>query len=64
MENSRKINQAQASRLWAIAHNLGLKPSEVRAVFAEFGITSTALITVDQYEAIISKLREYAMVEF
>lgn len=58
------INQAQASRLWAIAHSHGLKPREVRVVFAEFGIASTALITMEQYDLIIGRIQEYAAVEF
>ncbi|QLE46530.1 hypothetical protein FD723_40675 (plasmid) [Nostoc sp. C052] len=61
---SRLINQAQKNRLWAIAHSQGLKKCEVQAVFSEFGITSTTSVTTDQYDAIISRIQEYAIVEF
>ncbi|MEH1789672.1 MAG: hypothetical protein V7L23_29980 [Nostoc sp.] len=61
---SKPISQSQASRLWAIAHAQGLKPCEVRSVFSEFGIVSTALITTEQYDHIIHRIQEYAAVEF
>jgi hypothetical protein len=62
--STKPINQPQASRLWAIAYSQGLKKSEVRAVFSEFGITSTASITMEQYEQIIDRIQEYAIAEF
>lgn len=59
------ISQAQASRLWAIAYKeLGLQEREVRAVFQEFGVTSTKMIPSNQYEEVIERLREYADAKF
>jgi hypothetical protein len=59
------ISQAQAGRLWAIAYKeLGLREQEVRAVFLEFGVTSTKLIAVNDYEKVIGRLREYADANF
>ncbi|MEH1822152.1 MAG: hypothetical protein V7L31_24265 [Nostoc sp.] len=59
------ISQAQASRLWAIAYKeLGLREREVRAVFLEFGVTSTTMIVVSDYDKVISRLKEYADANF
>ncbi len=62
---SKFINQAQASRLWAIAQTeLKLQEREVRTVFAEFGVASTTNIQSSDYESVIERLYEYASSQF
>lgn len=51
--------------MWAIAYKeLGLREREVRAVFLEFGVTSTTMIVVSDYDKVISRLKEYADANF
>ncbi|MEH2467818.1 hypothetical protein [Nostoc sp.] len=59
------ISQAQATRLWTIARvELKLQDSEVRAVFAEYGIASTKFIPAFQYDEIMNRLAQCAKAEF
>ncbi|MBD2535492.1 hypothetical protein H6G97_41325 [Nostoc flagelliforme FACHB-838] len=59
------ISQAQATRLWAIARvELKLQDCEIRAVLAEYGITSTKFIPAVQYREIMNRLSQCAKTEF
>ncbi len=59
------ISQAQATRLWTIARvELKLQDCEVRAVLAEFGVTSTKFIPAFQYNEIMNRLAQFAEAEF
>ncbi|MEH1842130.1 MAG: hypothetical protein V7L20_26210 [Nostoc sp.] len=61
----RLITQAQATRLWTIARvELKLQDCEVRAVLAEYGITSTKFILAFQYTEIMNRLLQCAKAEF
>lgn len=61
----RLITQPQATRLWTIARvELKLQDSEVRAVLAEYGVTSTKFIPAYQYTEIMNRLRQCADAEF
>ena len=58
---SKVISEAQSKRLWAVAKNeLKLTNEDVKAVFAEFNIESTNEITMNQYDIVITKLRDFA----
>lgn len=59
------ISRSQAGRLWAIAYKeLGLQEREVRTVFLEFGVTSTTMIAVNDYDKVIGRLKDYANARF
>ncbi|AUB36028.1 hypothetical protein COO91_01927 [Nostoc flagelliforme CCNUN1] len=59
------ISQAQATRLWMIARvELKLQDCEVRAVLAEYGVTSTKFLPAYQYKEIMNRLRQCADAEF
>ncbi|MBH8555856.1 hypothetical protein I8751_26625 [Nostocaceae cyanobacterium CENA357] len=54
------ITDAQAKRLWAIARGEAkLSESEVRTIFAEFQVESTAQIQVTQYDKVIERIKKF-----
>jgi hypothetical protein len=55
----KKITEAQAKRLWAIAKGKGLSNDDVKNVFVEYAIASTAEIPISQYDEIVSKIEHY-----
>jgi hypothetical protein len=59
--SARVISKAQASRLWAIARTeLRLSDSDVKSVFTEFKVESTAEILMADYDKVIERLRNYS----
>ncbi|GAX45765.1 ERF family protein [Tolypothrix sp. NIES-4075] len=60
VSTEQKISEAQGKRLWAIARNeCKLQDNDVRAIFAEFKIESTADIPISKYQTVIDRLHSY-----
>lgn len=60
---TKTISKEQVARLWAVARSeLNLTDSDVRSVFAGFGLESTADIPQANYDKVIQALKDFASV--
>lgn len=58
VEDVRPISKEQQKRLFAVAHEVGWKDDELKAFLTARGVTSTAKIPRNQYDAIVAALAE------